>query len=748
MRTALVPRMVVTGGLVSGALCWSFWNRLHGAPLLTGGFAGLFTGYVLLSISAILWARRPADVRPVVFKLAFSGLALMIGIFWSFILIGGLHHADPVQTSMLYAVAIGLMSTSAFSGPALYALALWTPVTIGSVIAIMADSAIPPAATLIGLASYAFLTFSTILYVNANTMERELRRLEAERQSEVINLLLRDFEEGASDFLWETDASLTLIRPSLRFAEVARSTPAELASMSIIRFLVEHGRAGPDHSCNAAVGNLIHRIGRRETFNEPRTPLHFSNEERCWSIAGKPVFDREGVFIGYRGVGSDVTAHRLAERKIAHIASHDSLTGLGNRMSFDEALQAACSGPVGVGTGLICLDLDHFKSVNDRFGHKTGDELLHAVARRILSCVRSHDRCFRLGGDEFAILLPDATIADAEAVTGRIIDRLADPFRLADVTVAIGSCAGIAMITRPGILPEDARHAADLALYRAKASGRGSARLFDPENDRHTTRLRQIDAALVNEFEKQVFFLEYQPIVRLDSCAVTTVEALVRWKHPEYGILPPDQFIRASEHNGAIIRIGAFVIEAACAYAATLPDHIAVAVNLSPVQLHDPALIERIGAALVRHRLGPGRIEFELTETAILDVSPETRRILEAITALGCRLALDDFGSGYSSISTLYYFRFDRLKIDRSLIKDAMDDPRRRTILFHIGRMARDVALTITAEGMETDHHRVSLIELGFEEGQGSLFAMPMSGEALHDWLRLRLVPSSGRLFG
>ena len=740
--------MALSGVAVTLAIGGMFWKNGH-SNLLHICFGLLLFLYLLFGGLSWYWLHvADADRAEHPMRYAFALISGSLGVLWAIVLVFGMIGAASWQTNVLYALGTALMAIAAFTGPTIFSIALWLPVTIGFAVSLIIATHGVHYLQFLVLLAYALLTLSAIVQVNASARERELRRLEAERQSEVINLLLRDFEEGASDFLWETDASLTLIRPSLRFAEVARSTPAELAGMSIIGFLVEHSGSQTPNEQSDLISAVIARMGQGEPFNAPSVILHFGAEERCWSIAGKPVFDREGVFIGYRGVGSDVTAHRLAERKIAHIASHDSLTGLGNRMSFDEALQAACSGPVGVGTGLICLDLDHFKSVNDRFGHKTGDELLHAVARRILSCVRSHDRCFRLGGDEFAILLPDATIADAEAVTGRIIDRLADPFRLADVTVAIGSCAGIAMITRPGIRPEEAHHAADLALYRAKASGRGSARLFDPENDRHTTRLRQIDAALVNEFEKQVFFLEYQPIVRLDSGAVTTVEALVRWKHPEYGILPPDQFIRASEHNGAIIRIGAFVIEAACAYAATLPDHIAVAVNLSPVQLHDPALIERIGAALVRHRLGPGRIEFELTETAILDVSPETRRILEAITALGCRLALDDFGSGYSSISTLYYFRFDRLKIDRSLIKDAMDDPRRRTILFHIGRMARDVALTITAEGMETDHHRVSLIELGFEEGQGSLFAMPMSGEALHDWLRLRLVPSSGRLFG
>ncbi|WP_291343976.1 bifunctional diguanylate cyclase/phosphodiesterase [Acidiphilium sp. 20-67-58] len=740
MRAALVPRMVVTGGTVAGILAWEFHDLLHSAPLIATGLAGLATCYVLLMIVATLWSRRAAEAQPALFKALFCGLALLIGVFWACIEIGGLRHATGQQASLVYAVIVGLISTAAFSGPALYALVYWAPVTAGAAIALVTNTAHPPVTSLIGLGSYALLTFTTILYVNANTMEREFRRLEAERQSEVINLLLRDFEEGASDFLWETDASLTLLRPSPRFAEAARTTQEALAGQSLVRFLVEHGQPSPEQSCAPSIGNLLYHIGRRETFNEKSAPLFFAGEERCWSFAGKPVFDRDGQFVGYRGVGSDVTAHRHAERRIAHIARHDSLTGLGNRMGFDEVLHGACASPVGAGTGLICLDLDHFKSVNDRFGHKAGDELLQAAAGRLLACVRSHDRCFRLGGDEFAILLPDATIADVEAVTRRIIDRLADPFRLADITVAIGCCAGIAMIARAGIQPEDVLHAADLALYRAKESGRGAVRMFDPENDRQTTRLRQLDASLVNEFERQSFFLQFQPIVRLESGAVTTIEALVRWQHPQYGILPPDQFIPASEHNGTIIRIGAYVIDAACAFAATLPEQIAVAINLSPVQLYDPLLLERIGNALARHKLGRGRIEFELTETAILDVSPTTRDILDAIRALGCRLALDDFGAGYSSISTLYYFPFDRLKIDRALIRDSLDDARRRSILLHVGRMAHDIDLTLTAEGLETEAHRTRLIELGFDEGQGALFSMPMDGEALHAWLRPHIV--------
>lgn len=737
-RAILAPRMAFTGTLVAAGLCWSFWSGLPSRPLLAFGFAGIFCCYLVLYLAAVFWRRRVDDNRLLAAKILFSSLAALIGLFWAIVLITGLHDADLIQTSTLYALAIGLMSAPAFSGPALYALSLWTPIAIGSTLAILLDTATPPVPTLIGLFSYGFLTFSTILYVSRNTMEREFRRIEAERQSELINLLLRDFEEGASDFLWETDAHLTFIRPSVRLAEATLASPAHLASTSIIGFLIEHGRPDPHDPEADPVAGLIARIGRREPFNDVRVTLHFAGREHCWAIAGKPVFDRNHTFLGYRGVGSDVTAHRIAERRIAHIASHDSLTNLGNRMNFDTALRAACDAPAGDGTALVCLDLDHFKSVNDRFGHKAGDDLLRAVGGRLLGCVRTQDRCFRLGGDEFAILLPGIDTAGAEAITNRLVARLAEPFRLDDVTVTVGTCAGIAMIREPGVTPEHIHHAADLALYRAKASGRGSAHLFDPEYDRRTNRMRDINTALLNAFDAQIFFLEYQPIVRLETGEVTAVEALIRWDHPEYGVLSPDEFIRAAEQNGAIVRLGAFVIEAACAFAATLPGSIAVAINLSPVQLHDTSLVDRITDAMARHGLGPGRIAFELTETAILDPTPETFAILHRIRNLGCRLSLDDFGSGYSSIATLYYCRFDRLKIDRTLIHDAMGDTRRRTILRNMTRLAREIGLTVTAEGVETSAHRATIAELGFDEGQGNLFALALPDAGLRGWLGLR----------
>jgi diguanylate cyclase (GGDEF)-like protein len=738
VRAKLAPRMAAAGLLVAIALAWSFWDHAD-FKILRFGFAAVVACYIGLIPTARLWLLERDRIRRLTtFKVVFASLSFTLGIAWSVVLMFGLRHANLVQTSTLYALAVGLMSTPVFVGPALYAFALWTPITIGSFLAIMIDAATPPIPSLIGLLSYAFLTFTSILSVNASTIDRELKRIEAERQNALIGLLLRDFQEGTSDFLWEADANLDLVRPSARFAEAALTTQAALGATSIIRFLTDHRARCINQTNDGVIATLIDHVGRRQPFHEQRVELSFGTETRCWSITGKPILGAEGQFIGYRGVGSDVTAIRQAERQIDHIARHDNLTGLANRMSFDAALASLCANPDD-GAALLCIDLDHFKSVNDRFGHQTGDALLVAAVQRILGCVREHDRPFRLGGDEFGIILPTTDQATAELIAARIVHHLAQPFRIDQVNLTIGACVGIAMVTANDQNPADVHHAADLALYRAKAEGRGTHRAFAAQAETEARQTRDIKFALNNDLDLGAFYLEYQPIVALATGHATSVEALVRWDHPQYGVLRPDLFIPEAEHSGAIIPIGRHVLAIACDFAATLPDEVSVAINLSAVQVHDAGLIETIANNLARNALAPGRIVFELTETAILNITPETVATLDGIKALGCRLSLDDFGSGFSSIATLYYVQFDRLKIDRTLIHDAMGDCRRRAILRNITHLAREIGMRVTGEGVESEQMKTALTDLGFDHGQGSLFSPALRDAALHDWLNYRM---------
>jgi len=734
LRARLAPRMAVSGLLVAAALVWSFWDQSRDT-LLPLGFIGVFGSYATLFIAANLWVNSPNKLdRLESYKLMFALIQISLGIFWSLILISGMRHATPLQTSTLFALSIGLMSAPAFSGPALYAFALWVPIAIGSSIALVLSDAEPALPAFVGLIAYAFLTFTTILSVNASTIDRELKRIEAEQQRELVNLLLRDFEEGASDFLWETNADLDLLNPSPRFAEAARTTTDTLTGTSIVRFLTDHRAHCADTPNESVIAGLIEHVGQRRPFHTQRVELVFGSETRCWSITGKPIVSADGRFTGYRGVASDVTDIRDAERKIDHIARHDNLTDLANRMSFDAALAVICADP-GSGAALLCIDLDHFKSVNDRFGHKTGDRLLVASVQRLLRCIRAQDRPFRLGGDEFGIILPETDLSSAEAIATRIVEHLGQPFRIDSVNLTIGACVGIGMITAPGVSPTDIHHAADLALYRAKAEGRATHRSYVADSDLAARQARDVKFALNNALNLDEFYLDYQPIVRLATGRLSAVEALVRWNHPYYGVLRPDVFIPEAEHSGAIIGIGRHVIAAACAFATTLPADIAVAINVSAVQLHDAQLLETIEACLVRHAIAPERLEFELTETAMLDITPQTVAALDGIKSLGCRLSLDDFGAGYSSIATLYYFRFDRLKIDRSLIRDSMGDQRRRTILRNITHLARDIGIIVTGEGAESEQHRTALIELGFDDAQGTLFSPPLQAAALRRWL-------------
>lgn len=731
LRAKLAPRMAVAGVAIALALLWSFWEQKENRLLYFSLYC-LLVCYLAIAVTGWQWsANNEKTTRLRLFQIAFSGIPASIGIFWSLVLIEGLNGADLIQTSVLYALAIGLMSAPAFTGPAIYALALWIPVTIGSLIAVLVDSPTPPALTLVGLFAYGFLTFTSILSVNRDTVEREFKRIEAQRQSEVIALLLRDFEEGASDWLWETDRALSVVRPSVRFAEAVDRPADEMAGMKLAGFLHEHGAVSGAGAAAAVIG----LISRHEPFRDRRVSIRFGEEQRWWSLTGKPVFDEDGKFAGYRGVGSDVTEAQRAEQKIAYIASHDGLTGFANRLSFDEALKAACADPGPKGAALVCLDLDHFKSVNDSFGHRLGDTLLAAAAARIAGSIRAGDRAFRLGGDEFAVILPGADRADAMAVAERIVARLKSSFLCNGISVRIGASAGIAEIGAARADADAVHHEADLALYRAKTEGRAAVRLFDPERDSQAELAQELSFAMNNALDDQAFFLDYQPIASVATGRIEAVEALIRWRHPRHGVLGPDRFIAIAEQSGAIIAIGARVIDLACGFAAFLPEPVRVSVNLSPVQLHDPALIDRIASALARNHVRPGRIGFELTETTLLGTDSDVALVLGRIRALGCRIGLDDFGSGYSSIATLNRFRFDILKIDRSLIHEAAIDPRRRTILSHLVRLAGEIGLTVTGEGVETGDHMALLRDLGFDHAQGFGVSPPLEDAAMLEFL-------------
>ena len=422
----------------------------------------------------------------------------------------------------------------------------------------------------------------------------------------------------------------------------------------------------------------------------------------------------------------DITERKRAEARVAFMAHHDALTSLPNRvllrMHMEEMLARARRNGLGVAT--LCIDLDNFKAVNDTLGHPFGDLLLQEVAARLRSTLGEHDMVARLGGDEFAVLHPDVeTPTEVGALAERIIDVVSAPYSLDGHQVTIGASVGIAFA------PVDADDAdrllknADMALYRAKGDGKGACRFFEAEMDARLQARRRLEIDLRNAVAAEALEVHYQPLIALDRRNVSGFEALLRWQHPEHGMVPPSDFVPVAEETGLIGAIGAFVLRRACADAAKWPDPVTVAVNLSPLQFRNGALLQTVKDALERASLPPRRLELEITETVLLDRSDHVLATLHALRALGVRISMDDFGTGYSSLSYLRSFPFDKLRIDRSFVRDLGSNADSQAIVRAIIGLGESLGIAITAEGVENEADLACLEEEGCKEAQGFLFS-------------------------
>ncbi|CAH2602704.1 EAL domain-containing protein [Rhodovastum atsumiense] len=438
------------------------------------------------------------------------------------------------------------------------------------------------------------------------------------------------------------------------------------------------------------------------------------------------------------GVVLDVTEQREAEAHIAHLAQHDALTGLPNRMLFRERLEAALArAQRGHGCAVMLVDLDRFKEVNDTLGHPVGDALLREVTARLQGVVRETDTLARLGGDEFAIIAVDVDLPESATVLARrVVESLGAPFRLDGQQVGIGASVGITVSPADGLDPDMLVKAADLALYRAKAEGRGCWRFFETEMDARMQSRRALELQLRDALATGAFEVFYQPIVEVGSRRVAAMEALLRWHHPESGLVPPAGFLKLAEETGLIVPLGEWVLRRACAEAATWPGGPRVSVNLSPAQFTHRGLSAAITAALAESGLAPERLELEITEAVMLQDPAATEATLRLLKALGVRIAMDDFGAGQSSLGCLRRFPFDRVKIDPGFIRDLGASQQDNAILRALAALCAGFEMTPTAEGVETEDQLAVLRREGCAEAQGILFSAPLPGEAVPALLR------------
>ena len=438
----------------------------------------------------------------------------------------------------------------------------------------------------------------------------------------------------------------------------------------------------------------------------------------------------------------DITERRQAEQQIAYMARHDSLTDLPNRMQFREQLARTLAGVSwGERLAVLCLDLDNFKSVNDTLGHQVGDELLKAVANRLRGCVRESDTAARIGGDEFAIVQTGIdTASDTASLARRICESLRAPYDLLGQTVMVDANIGIAIAPNDGTEPTELLKNADMALYGAKAHGRGTYRFFEPEMDARIKARRTLELALRAALAHGEFELYYQPLVDLQKDEVTSCEALLRWQHPERGMIGPVEFIPVAEEIGLIVPLGEWVLKQACADAAQWRDDVKVAVNLSPIQVMHKNLVPVVVGALASSGLPAHRLEIEITESVLLQNTELTLATLHRLLELGVKISMDDFGTGYSSLSYLRSFPFDKIKIDRCFISDLADGEDARAIVQAIAGLARNLGIMTTAEGVETEQQLEQVRFLGCTEMQGYLFSPPRRVEDIRRLLRPRVV--------
>jgi diguanylate cyclase (GGDEF)-like protein len=550
---------------------------------------------------------------------------------------------------------------------------------------------------------------------------------EVRTQYERLNAAINNMPQGLCMF----DADQRLIICNHRYAEIYGLPPELTVPGTPLRAILERRIAG-----GAAPVDEEDYIDNRVTAAAARKPLYIVNELRdghVIAITHQPMRDGGSI-----ATHEDITERRKAEAQIEFLAHHDALTRLPNRLRFREQIDTALSRTDrGEMVAVLCLDLDYFKAVNDTLGHPVGDALLRAAAGRVLDCVRPIDTVARLGGDEFAIVqVSVGQPTGATALATRLIEEISRPFDVLGHQVVVGVSVGVAVAPHDGRDPDCLLKNADMALYRAKEDGRGTYRFFEPDMDAKMQIRRALELDLRKALVQGQFELFYQPLVRVDTGRVNGFEALLRWWHPQRGLVLPGDFIPLAEEIGLIGPIGAWVLQQATAEATGWPGELSVAVNLSPVQFKGGAVVADVTDALRASGIAPNRLELEITEAVLLQDTDATVATLNELRALGVRISMDDFGTGYSSLGYLQKFPFDKIKIDRSFIHNLSDRPDSIAIVRAVTGLGSSLGISTTAEGVETQAQLQQLKDEGCTEVQGFLFSEPKPADQVALMLR------------
>jgi diguanylate cyclase (GGDEF)-like protein/PAS domain S-box-containing protein len=668
---------------------------IGGAVIGAGVAAMHYTGMLALELPAyIVWS--PGIVlASVVFGSLFAALALLVAIRRD-------DSAHTVAATALLTVAIVSHHFTAMG-----AVTLVPDPTLGT-----DGLSISPAALsfLTSVAAFAILGISLL----AAMLDRRAKG-ELHQQKVLLDTALGNMSQGLCMF----DAEGRILLYNERYAEMMGRTGLPLEGKSLLDVLREQKALNrwdgdPDQFvatmiAEAKAGNSVTRV--------------VSRNARSIRVVDQPM--KGG---GWVATFEDITEWQQAQEQISHMARHDALTNLPNRTLFREQLEkglrlAKRSDQLAV----LCLDLDHFKDINDSLGHPVGDALLKEVARRLGECITENDTVARLGGDEFAIVqfCSDCEPSAVALLASHVVEKVAAPYEIAGHQLVIGVSIGISLAPEDGKNPDELLKKADLALYRAKEDGRGTYRFFETGMDARAQARRLLELDLRAALQREEFEVYYQPIRDVAKDTVVAFEALVRWNHSLRGMISPVNFIPLAEETGLIVQLGEWVLRQACMDAACWSQEVCVAVNLSPVQFKNPSLVSSVKQALKASRLPAHRLELEITESVLLQNSEATLAVLHELRGFGVRISLDDFGTGYSSLSYLRSFPFDKIKIDRSFVSELATREDSMAIVRAVTGLGKSLGIVTTAEGVETDAQFDLLRREGCTQAQGYLFSPP-----------------------
>ncbi len=652
---------------------------------------------------------------------------------WGAAAAGLLSIANPFQAGLLMAICAGVMGVGAVAFRCMPdATRAWltiTPVCFAIGLLYRGDLISLAATTM--LIIYAYLLFENSCKIFEGFVELLLSRQEIEEGSETVKLLLNDFEEQSSNWLFALDRQGRLVDVCDRFAEAAH-LPAEQLNGAALLSLFEH---------DGNRDSLADHLTNGRSFRDLALITDIEGKQKCWTLSARATEEKSETAdpgteddIVLRGVIADVTARKDAEKQASYLMRFDSLTDLPNRRLFVETLNRVMyslnddkDGDIDNSMpdkqmALLLFDISKFQLVNDDNGHETGDKILQIIARRLSKFVGQEDTLARTGGDEFSLLLTGKHAENADKIAAEAAEHLRMAYGIKDRQIALKFSVGLAIWDGKDPNVERIIKEANLALHSAKEAGENRIISFEKGMDIAAEERRKLEHQLVSSLGNGQMQVYYQPVVNLNDRSKIGYEALVRWEHPQMGLVMPDKFIPLAEKTGVIVQLGEWVIRNAVEQAASWPNENMVAVNLSPAQMRSPSLVSTVVNSLANTGLDPSRLELEITENVLMNDSDSNLRTLHSLRSLGVRISLDDFGTGYSSLNYLRAFPFDKIKIDRCFVEEIDSREDSRAIVRSVIDLARSLGMQTTAEGVERESQAEQLIAEGCHQVQGYLY--------------------------